>query len=422
MNITFIAFGTRGDVQPAIALGRELKAKGHHVRILAGSNYKSWIESHGLESAAATIDIQEVMESEGGSDWVEQGYDQIKQMNIMRQLLQHSAITMMNDAWQAAQDAQAIFSSFTSTLYAVSIAEKLNLKHIAMPLQPSLIATRDGRASVMAPLPNRVHILNYLVGKVIIERGPWMLMGDHANAFRQKTLGLPPITLDQYLAAHRERMIVVQGYSQHVVPHPADWSPNMHTTGYWFLDEDENWQPPDELANFLESGSPPVCIGFGSMTGRSPEKLTRLIVEAVRQSGQRAILLSGWSGMGDVGLPDSILRLDSTPHRWLYPRVAAAVHHGGAGTTAASLRAGVPTVIIPHMSDQPFWGTRIEALGVGPKAIPRPKLTASALAHAIHQAVTDDAMKKRAAELGAKIRSENGIANAIAIIERYLTH
>lgn len=419
INITIIAFGTRGDVQPAIALGRALQASGHRVRILASVGFKSWIESYGLDAATTTVDIKAMMESEVGAEWIEHGVNPIKQIGIMKRLLNERGMVMVTDAWHACQDAEAIITSFTSDVYGVSIAEKLGAKHISMPLQPSLVATRSGAATINAPIPHRDSWLNYLVGKLIIEPIMWQWYGDFANRFRTELLGLPPQTRPQNSAAQR-KMLVVHGYSEQVIPHPRDWPDNMFTTGFWFLDEGHAWQPPAALLDFLATGPAPVCVGFGSMTGRDPQAVIRLLIEAVTHSGQRAVLLSGWAGGGDVDLPSTVFRLDAAPHDWLFPRMSAVVHHGGAGTTAAGLRAGVPSVIVPHLGDQPLWGQRVEALGVGPRAIPRPKLTATRLGQAIRRAATDPVMRQRAQMLSAKIRQEDGIGVAVRLINRYL--
>lgn len=419
MRITIIAFGTRGDVQPILALAKTLKAGGHQVRIIASANFKSWIEQHGLEAAPASVDIQAMMMSEGGHEWVEHGNNQIKQIQVMKKLLDQYGLAMMCDAWRACQDAEVIVSSFTSDVYAVSIAEKVGARHISTPLQPALVATRSGMASTSVPLRNRESFINYLFGKWLIEPFPWRLGGALNNRFRQETLGLAPQTLQDNRRGLR-RMLVVHGFSPHVVPHPRDWSATIHTTGYWFLDEHREWQPPRALHDFLNGGDPPVYIGFGSMTGRNVQGLTHLIVDALAQTRQRAILQAGWAGMGDLQLPASIFLLDAAPHSWLFPHVSAVVHHGGAGTTAEGLRAGVPTIIVPHMADQPFWGSRVAAIGVGPRPIPRHKLTADNLASAIHQATSDPNMRQRAAELGARIRAEDGVGLAVGIIEEHL--
>lgn len=415
-QITIIASGTRGDVQPAIALGKALQAASYRVKILASPNFHDWIEGHGMEAAPAQVDVQAIMESEGGREWVERGHNPLVQMRVMKKLLDKFGYQLIKEGWEASQGADAIISSFTSDAFAVTIAEKLAIPHFSMPLQPTMIATRDGRCLPNMPLPNRVSRINEWFCRILIEPFPWRLYGEHTNRFRRE-IGLLPQTNQENIAARR-RMTVLHGVSRHVLPFPADWPDNFHITGYWFLDKEPDWQPPAELANFLAVGPPPVYIGFGSMTNSDPAATTRLVIEAVQQSGQRAVLLSGWAGMGQADLPAQILRLHSAPHNWLFPRMAAVVHHGGAGTTAAGLRAGVPNVVIPHMVDQPYWGQRVYALGAGPKPIMRHKLTAVHLTHAIQQAITDQQIRQSAAALGAKIHAENGLGNAVEIIKQ----
>lgn len=414
-NITIIAYGTRGDVQPALALGRALQARGHGVRLLAGANFGAWIRQHGVTPMPATVDMQAIMAGPDGQEWVERGHNPLVQMRLMKRLIERTGWSMMIDAWQASQGADLLISSFTSDTYALAIAEKLGIPQVTMPLQPALIATRDGRAIPGAPLPNRVSLLNYWFSKGLIEGAAWQLTGALTNRLRTELLGLPPQSAAENLAARR-RLVTLNAYSPQVVPHPADWPAHFHTTGYWFLAEETSWQPPPTLLDFLADGEPPVYIGFGSMTGRDPAGLTRLLVDAVQQSGRRAILLSGWAGMGQIALPPTLYRLDAAPHEWLFPRVAAVVHHGGAGTTAAGLQAGVPSILIPHFADQFFWGQRIAALGVGPQPIPRHKLTVAKLAAALRVATSDTAMQRRAADLGAAIRQEDGVGRALTVL------
>jgi UDP:flavonoid glycosyltransferase YjiC (YdhE family) len=340
-------------------------------------------------------------------------------MLVLKKLTEQTGWQSMVDAWEACRDADVIFSSFTSDTYALSIAEKLGVPHISVLLQPALHPTRCGAATLNAPRPNHDSILNYLAGRYFLEPFSWRISGRIVNRFRREVLSLSSQTTADYLEAKR-RLFTVQAYSRHVVPHAEDWPSTIRTTGFCFLDEPNGWTAPGDLLEFLEAGEPPVCIGFGSMVGRNLEYVTEVVRDAVRETRRRAILLSGWAGIGNAEPRDDIYRLDFAPHDWLLPRVAASVHHGGAGTTAAGLRAGVPSVIVPHLADQPFWGQRVYALGAGPKPIPRTRLTASRLASAITAAVTTPEMKMRAEDLGAKIRSEDGIGQALETIERYL--
>ena len=182
----------------------------------------------------------------------------------------------------------------------------------------------------------------------------------------------------------------------------------MCTTGYWFLDR-PGWRPPDELVYFLEA-RPPVSIGFGSMNNVDSEEITTRVLEALRRSDQRGILLTGWGGIGSTDLSDEVFKTEGVPHDWLFDRVRAAMHHGGAGTTAASLRAGLPTVVVPFFLDQVFWGWRVTKLGASGEPVPRKKLTSDRIAAAIRRAATNPDVEKRARLLGEKIRAENGVA------------
>jgi UDP:flavonoid glycosyltransferase YjiC (YdhE family) len=211
------------------------------------------------------------------------------------------------------------------------------------------------------------------------------------------------------------------GFSPLVVAPPRDWPPHVKATGYWFLDLAPTYNPPAGLVDFINAGPKPVSIGFGSMSNRNPEEFTRLIVEALRISRRRGVLIAGWGGMKKTKLPDSVFLVDSAPHDWLFPRMAAVVHHCGAGTTGAGLRAGVPAVAVPFFADQIFWARRLFELEVAPKPIPRKKLTSENLAQAITAAIDDRGMNVQAKELGKQICSEDGVSAAVEIAERYFS-
>jgi UDP:flavonoid glycosyltransferase YjiC (YdhE family) len=386
--------------------------------MIASPNFRQFIERHQVEAVASSVDVQEMMSSEDGKLWAERGTRPLEQARVMRRLLDRTAPAMMRDAWDACQGTDAVISTATSEAFATSIAERLAVPHVTALMAPAFVPSRSGAVTWLPFFPERTSLLNYLSGKLLTEAAFYRLSSGHINAFRVETLGLAKQSVFQYAAKARHRP-VVHGYSAHVIPHPPDWPETYHTTGYWFLD-DEPWEPPAALVEFLEAGEPPVCVGFGSMTGRDRAAFTRLVCAAVARTGRRALLLSGWGGIGDTALPEGLFRLDAAPHTWLYPRMAAVVHHGGAGTTAAALRAGVPMVIVPHLGDQPYWGRRMRELGVAPTPIPRPKLTVESLAGAIAAAASDAAMRERASDLGTKIRAEDGIGEAVRTIERYL--
>lgn len=418
MLIVILAVGTRGDVQPAIALGLGLRARGYHVRLFVGAEFGAWVTSYGLEVATASFTIREMMESRIGRAWAEEGTNPIRQLRLMRALIA-AFPAGINDTWLACQGADVIISSFTSDLYATSIAEKLGVPHLSAWLQPPFVPTREGAATNNAPLPRRRSVINALFTRLFVEPALWQLYGEQDAHLRRDLLGLPPQNWSRARAT-LARTPRVLGFSRHVVPLPADWPATLHTTGYWFLDAEQEWTPPPELSAFLAAGATPICIGFGSMTTEDAQGLTRMIVAAVERVGVRAVLLGGWGRLGAIDLPVTILSLDAAPHGWLFPRMAAVVHHGGAGTTAESLRAGVPTVVVPHLGDQPFWGRRVAELGAGPQPIPKGRLTAERLAVAIRRAMNDPTIRERAQVLGALIRAENGVAVAVEQIEQAL--
>jgi sterol 3beta-glucosyltransferase len=191
-------------------------------------------------------------------------------------------------------------------------------------------------------------------------------------------------------------------------------------TGCWFLDREAEWQPPRELVDFLKAGPAPVYVGFGSMYSSNPQEVTEMVLHALARVKQRGILQTGWGGLSNADLPDDVFAVDSIPHDWLFPQMASVVHHGGSGTTAAGLRAGMPTVIIPFFADQPFWGARVFELGAGPAPIPKKRLTLERLADAICAATSDEVIRGRASALGERIRAEDGVTQAVEVLYHHL--
>jgi UDP:flavonoid glycosyltransferase YjiC (YdhE family) len=237
------------------------------------------------------------------------------------------------------------------------------------------------------------------------------------DGWREQTLGLPPYSFGGPLSRwKRRRPPYFYGFSPTVVPRAREWGAEVHVTGYWFRETNADWRPPADLADFLDAGPPPVFVGFGSMTGRDSQATTELVVSALARCRRRGVLLGGWGGLGAGALPDDVFRLDAAPFEWLFPRMSVVVHHGGAGTTAAGLRAGVPNVVVPFFGDQHFWGWRIQKLGAGPKPIPHSRLSADRLARALRRSLGDDEMRSRAARVGERIRREDGVAAAVEAI------
>lgn len=414
MKITIFATGTQGDVQPYIALAKGLKAAGHTVRFMTNDNYQKAITAHGLEFWQARGNVQEIAESEEMKALLEKG----NFLEITRKTAEEAKKASLNwaqDGMAACAGADRIVAGMGGIYLAIGLGEKLNIpvtQAYVVPFTPS------------AEFPAALFPQNIALGGAfnkfshhLMRQIMWQGTRAADVAVRSQELKLPATPFGgPYHSKTLQNTPVLYGISPAVLPRPADWPSNAHMTGYWFLDAAGDWQPPEHLSAFLQSGPPPVYIGFGSMSNRDPEKTASLVLQALAQTGQRAVLMSGWGGLRADNAPSSVCVIDSAPHTWLFPRMGAVVHHGGAGTTAAGLRAGVPSVIIPFFGDQPFWGHRVEALGVGPKAIPRKQLTAQKLADAIQIAIGKTDMHKKAAELGQKIHAEDGVANAVSLL------
>lgn len=413
MRIAMIAMGTRGDVQPYIALGQGLKAAGHFVRLITHENFEKLVRSYGLEFWPVKGDVQAIMDTPEMRDLLEKG-NFLAITSRTAKASQQAAIDWAHDGLAACQGIELLIAGVGGLFLGLALAEKLKLPLLQayiFPFTPTRAFPAILFPRFISKLGGDVNRLSHHLFRQIMWQGS--RTGDRLA--RQQVLSLPPAPfLGSYHSEYFQHPILY-GFSSFVIPKPSDWQ-NTYVTGYWFLDEAPDWTPPKALLDFLHKGSSPVYVGFGSMGSRNPEQTADLVLKAIAIAGQRAILQSGWGGLSKADLPDTVFIVDSIPHSWLFPRVAAVIHHGGAGTTAAGLRAGVPTIVIPFFGDQPFWGQRVAELGVGLEPISRKQLTTERLAEAIHRAVTDRPMRQRAADLGAKIQAEDGIANAVAIV------
>ncbi len=413
MRILIIAPGSRGDVQPYIALGTGLKEAGHVVRFVSHRNFKPLVQAYGLEFWPVDSDVRGIVENNAMRERIEKG-NFLLLMAQMAKEAQREALAFAEGGLAAAGGMDIVLAGMGGVFIGLAIAEKANLPLLQAYVVP-FTPTQDF-SSVLAPkTPAAFNRFSHQLTRQLL----WQGFRSADTLARKKVLGIPPAPISgPYHSKPTHGMPILYGFSPSVIPAPADWDESTHITGYWFVEEAEDWKPPSALIDFLQSGPAPVYIGFGSMSNRDPEKTTELIIQALERIDQRAILLSGWGGLHSATIPDSIYMIDSVPHSWLFPRVSAVIHHGGASTTAAGLRAGVPAVVVPFFGDQPFWGQRVADLGVGPKPIPRKKLTVERLASAIQEAVANEGMRQRAVEVGKQIQTENGIDSAVEIINQ----
>jgi len=419
VRIRVITIGSQGDVRPYVALGAGLRAAGHDVRILTHRSFEPLVREHRLDFAPVSGDPREMADNRQLRALHDDGRNVLRWWRTFNDVDAPLMRQRLRDCWEGCRDAEVIVVSILPYLLGYGIAEKLQVPLVRafyFPVSPT------GSYPVelvpdWLPLGERLNRATYSAQRQVL----WQIARPWISRAYSDVLGIQKVArLEPFGQLDRQQQLLLYCYSPAVAPPPPDWGSWIDVTGYWFLDRSTDWTPPAALEAFLADGPPPVYIGgFGNMTNRDPSELAKTVARALAQSERRAIVLTGWGGLPVSELPRNIFSIDWIPFDWLLPRVAAVVHHGGAGTTAAGLRAGRPTVIIPFFLDQFFWGKRVFELGVGPRPIPRKRLEVDALARAILTTTTDSDMQARAAALAARIRAENGVARAVATFERH---
>jgi len=405
-------------VQPIVALALGLKAAGHELRLAVPPNFESFVRDRNLDYFRIEDNAERLAKSEPGFDMA--GAD--NPVAFVRHFVRLHAPLMeraMANCLQACHGSDLILATTPTFFLAQAVAEKLHLPMCGAYLQPIALSRHQPNflyPELPAWLPG-MGIYN-LVTHALSGEFLWQYTRPALNRARWKVLGLPSLPFLGPPIRYFTSEPMLHGYSSAVVPKPSDWGQDNRVTGYWFLDDGDNFKPSRELTDFLASGSPPVYVGFGSLPNRNPAEAAQMVMGALRQLGLRGILLRGWGGLAPTTLGDDMLVLDSAPHSWLFPQMAAVVHHGGAGTTAAAIRAGVPAVVVPFTSDQPFWGRRVHELGVGPKPVPHDRLTTQRLVAALRLAVGDPGIRARADALGRRVRSEDGVGCAVDFLGR----
>lgn len=418
MRTTMIAPGSRGDVEPYLALGKGLIKAGHSVRLVSHQDFVNFVREHDVDFWPLPGSVQNIAQN-GDMRRLLEGGNFIAILSQMAQEARNNVLEMTRVGLEACQGVDLIVAGIGGLFSGIAIAEKLEiplLQAYYIPFTPTKAYPSFILPTALAISHGGLNRMSYAIARQMI----WQGFRSADRLARRDVLELPPAPFwGPFDASCLNGHPILYGYSPAVLPRPTDWAKNIHVTGYWFLDADEKWTPPEALVNFLRIGSPPIFIGFGSMSSSNPEQTAEIILRALAETGQRAILLAGWGGLHLSNLPETVFPVDSVPYSWLFPRMAAVVHHGGAGTTAAGLRAGVPSIVIPFFGDQPFWGRRVAEMGVGPQPISRRKLNVERLAEAISKVVNDQEMRQRALDLGRIIQAEEGIAKAIAVIEQF---
>jgi sterol 3beta-glucosyltransferase len=420
MRIAVIAVGSRGDVQPHIALAVGLQAAGHDVRVVTHTLFEKLIRQLGLDFFPLAGNPRDIVENEMGQAWLGSGGNSLLFFQRFSRLAEPLIQQVMLDCWNACQDLELMVFSPLALCAASSVAEKLGVPYwigAGQPLTPTVAFPSPFFPAAPTWLSFGRKRYNWLT-HTLSARLFWQLIGPLVNKARGDILNLPEFPGQWlYEQMSKKGFPILYYFSPSVLPLPADWSKKNQVTGYWFLEDKTDWQPPTALVDFLAAGPAPVYVGFGSMNTRNPEEMTEIVVRALVSAKQRGILVSGWGGTGNADLPDEVFKIDAVPHSWLFPQMAAVVHHGGAGTMAASLWAGVPSVMVPFFGDQPFWGRRYHALGIIPEPVPQKRLTVERLADAIKIATSDTGLHSRVGALSERIRAEDGVGRAVDILQ-----
>lgn len=412
--ITILCAGSRGDFQPYIALAQQLKKLGKDVRITGSKSFEGFIRSYGIDVYPIEADIQslkvdpKLLKDAGSAD------NPLKMLLAFNKMKEYG-IYMVNDYYSACEGSELIIYHPGCTI-GYFAAQKFGIPSVLASPFP-MHKTKEYLSVVMYG-KTKSNEITKKISYSMIQGMLWMASKGSVKGFWKKHFGTAPDNFRCPFELHTDKKHpAIISCSNYVFKRPNDWNENIHQMGYWFVEEPCEYTPSDELAAFLNEGEKPIYIGFGSMTSlEKHEGLADLAAKAIIKTGKRGIIC----GMGKpANLPENIIAIGSIPHSWLFDRVCAVCHHGGAGTTAAGFKSGVPSIIVPFSNDQFAWAHRAYDLGVGAKPIPKKDLSADKLADAIKFALTDKIVANAQA-LGKKIATENGAAECAKIIAKCL--
>ena len=417
MKIVFIGVGTCGDVHPLIALAVGLSKKGHDIRFVSNTRFEQLIRSHNLDFVPVDMDFNSFMESDEAKSYFNARNQPLKAITgiipLVKSFKPH-ARQMLEQCVDACEDAEALVS--ITIVPGFHIAEKKGIpffNYLPFPMHP----TRDFSHPLIASDKNLGGTFNKLSG-YFFNHIFWLCLKRFVNDWR-KTLILPQIRFPiQYM--DKLQTPFLYSFSPTIIPKPKEWEDWQHIIGYMFLEPATSWEPPRYLTEFLDNGPPPLFVGFGSSRLDDKDKMIDIIIPALEKTKQRVIISMGTNVCSDIILPDTMLPIDFVPFHWLFPKTCGIICHGGAGTSSWALKAGKPCLSLPVHSDQLFWASRLSVLGVCPKHIHYNNLTPDNFQQALDELLHDTSMHARCSAFSAIIEKEDGVANAIAIIERYI--
>lgn len=413
-RITILTYGSRGDVQPLVALGVGLRDRGHAVRVAGPAPFAPLVQAHGLEFEPIEGNPDELAQAfadRAGLSWP----------RMVARMIQHVlplAQAALRSIERAARDADLIVHSFLMTDGGHTLARLQGVPDVSAQFFPVFLPTSAFPAVALPDLPlggtyrRATHVLNTAMfrygGRLLYRR------------VRASAPDFPELAPWPFGNSAGEGTPILFAYSRHILPRPTDWPSNAHVTGYWQLPPRPGWEPPDALVRYLEAGPPPVYFGPGSVRTEQMMTLLQTVVASVRACGERVFLGMSPQALGEKLRGEDVFAAAGMPHAWVFRRMRYILHHGGAGTTGSAAAAGVPSTAVPFYADQAFWARQIHRLGLGPAAPPARRLTRGRLEAILKDALSNPTYELRARVLGEKIRQEQGVASAMRVIEEQL--
>jgi len=413
-RIALLTYGSRGDVEPFVALGVGLRNAGHSVRLAGPAPFAPLARSHDLEFAPIEGDPEDLAQAFAdrvGLSWP----------RMILQMVRH-VLPLAEAAFRAVEsatlDSDLIVHSFLMTDAGHTLALARGVPDASAQFFPIFLPTSSFPAVALPDLPlgglyrRATHVLNTAIfrfgGRLLYRR------------VRGAAPDLPPLAAWPFSSRGADVPPILLAYSPRILPRPVDWPSHAHVTGYWQLPPPAGWQPPPALVRFLESGPPPIYFGSGSMRTDNLRALLHLVVEAARRCGLRAILGAPPEALGTGAGEADVFAAEGIPHAWLFPRMRYILHHGGAGTTGAAAAAGVPSSATAFSADQAFWARRIHRLGVGPAAPPARRLTRERIQALLEDVLANPVYQQHARDLGEGLRREDGVASALRVLHSQL--
>ncbi|WP_055697328.1 MULTISPECIES: glycosyltransferase [Streptomyces] len=404
MQVSLVVTGSRGDVQPFIALGRTLTARGHSVILATHGDFEKLVREAGLDFAELPGSPRDFLAHPALAEALQQGASLFRAARkVPRQTPEHIRLLASRIA-EVCEGADLVVNSVLSRILFQDNGKAPWASLTWWPLPP----TKQWPA-MMAPQSKSGPIYNRVTHKMA-----GLLDWVSIRGYR-KDAGMPPLPFGAPYRELGRDVPLLCPVTREMFTEPGDWPALSKFTGYWFWDRE--WSPSDALVDFMEAGDPPVTLSFGSIWPvHQPDKTLRKVLGVVRSYGKRLVLVGG----GPEEVPDDVFRVEDVHYPWLFPRSSAVIHHGGCNTTGEALRSGTPQVVVPTFADSPFWAAQVHRLGVSPKPIPFSKFTAELLDEALGKALNDEAMAKRAATIGEAVRAEQGTETAVDILEDWV--